>query len=242
MGTARSGGPRQWRRAPELSASRRPCCGACTNRWPSGGGVPAGLWTVPARSGLSGRKRGEELGEGSSPRSSNSLLFLPGNLPVCSLRPRGVGKFAFSPTSGCGPSPSAPAQSPAWLGLRGGARSSGRGGPSSGFGVVVRRPCREGWPGEAALHLRILPVLAWNPAPLSLFLCPAQPPHHTHPLPAQAALPFEPEAYCQGRVESSESRNVQSIVWETAPEKPQKALWAHDDTPSFLLKNIIPGV
>ena len=110
------------------------------------------------------------------------------------------------------------------------------------LGSWSRRPRREGRPGEAALHLRILPVLAWNPAPLSLFLCPAQPPHHTHPLPAQAALPFEPEAYCQGRVESSESRNVQSIVWETAPEKPQKDLWAHDDTPSFLLKNIIPGV
>ena len=106
------------------------------------------------------------------------------------------------------------------------------------LGSWSRRPRREGRPGEAALHLRILPVLAWNPAPLSLFLCPAQPPHHTHPLPAQAALPFEPEAYCQGRVESSESRNVQSIVWETAPEKPQKDLWAHDDTPSFLLKNI----
>ena len=67
-------------------------------------------------------------------------------------------------------------------------------------------------------------------------------PRHTHPLPAQAALPFEPEAYCQGTVESYESRNVPSIVWETAPEKPRKDLWAHNDAPSFLLKNIIPGV
>lgn len=32
------------------------------------------------------------------------------------------------------------------------------------------------------------------------------------------------------------------MVSETAPEKPRKDLWAHDDTPSFLLKYIIPGV
>ena len=179
VGTARSGGPRQWRRAPELSASRRSCCGACTNRWPSGGGVPAGLWTVPAGLGFQVGKGVRSWGKvpPHDPRTVSSFFPVPP-----SRGGGGSGSSPLSPTSACGPSPSAPAQSPVCLGLRGGGRSSGRGGPLP-LGSWSPRPCREGWPGEAALHLRILPVLFWNLAPLSLFLCPPQPhsPPHTPP-------------------------------------------------------------
>ena len=190
VGTARSGGPRQWRRAPELSASRRPCCGACTNRWPSGGGVPAGLWTVPARSGLSGRKRGEELGEGSSPRSSNSLLFLPGNLPACSLRPRGVGKFPPEPDFCLRPQPLSPGSESGVAGSSWRRAELGKRWPFCLWGRChrgrvekggqVRRPCTS---ASCLFSPGIPPPSPSSSAPHSLT------PHHTH-------TPSQPRLLC----------------------------------------------
>lgn len=239
VGTARSGGPRQWRRAPELSASRRSCCGACTNRWPSGGGVPAGLWTVPAGLGFQVGKGVRSWGKvpPHDPRTVSSFFPVPPS--------RGGGGRKVPPSARL--LPAAPAPQPrlrvrcVWVFVEeGGAREEvalclwGRGHRGRvEKGGQVRRPCTS---ASCLFSSGILPPSPSSSAPRSLT------PPHTHPLPAQAALPFEPEAYCQGRVESSESRDEQSIVWEIAPEKPRRDLWAHDDTPSFLLKNIIPGV
>lgn len=132
VGTARSGGPRQWRRAPELSASRRSCCGACTNRWPSGGGVPAGLWTVPAGLGFQVGKGVRSWGKvpPHDPRTVSSFF------PVPPSRGGGVGKFPPQPDFCLRPQPLSPGSESGVSGSSWRRAELGKRWPSA-FGVVV---------------------------------------------------------------------------------------------------------
>lgn len=151
--------------------------------------VPAGLWTVPLGHGAFRSEKGEELGKVlHDPRTISSFfpVTASGDVPP----PSGQKKFPLSPTA-CGPSPSAPAQSPVWLGLRGGGGARKKVAPSA-FGVVVTRPCEGGQVRRPCTSASCLFFSGIHP--LSSSSAPHSPhsPPHTH-LPAQAAF-AEPEA------------------------------------------------